>query len=75
MLRYSNVGGRPITDVAVADSLSGRLEYVPGSAESDRDAVLTVQENEVGSVLLRWEISGTLLPGQTGRIRFKARVR
>jgi uncharacterized repeat protein (TIGR01451 family) len=74
-LRYSNVGGRPITDVAVTDSLSGRLEYVPGSAESDRDAVFTMQENEAGSVVLRWEITGTLLPGQTGRLRFKARVR
>jgi uncharacterized repeat protein (TIGR01451 family) len=75
MLRYSNHGGRPISDVAVSDSLSARLEYVPDSAESDRDAVFTIQENEVGSVVLRWEISGRLMPGQSGRIRFKARVR
>jgi uncharacterized repeat protein (TIGR01451 family) len=75
MLRYSNVGGRPISDVAVSDSLSPRLEYIPDSAETDRDAVFTVQENEVGSVVLRWEISGRLMPGQSGRIRFKARVR
>jgi uncharacterized repeat protein (TIGR01451 family) len=74
-LRYSNVGGRPITDVAVSDSLSGRLEYIEGSAESDRDAVFTMQPNEAGSVILRWEISGRLLPGQSGRLRFKARVR
>jgi uncharacterized repeat protein (TIGR01451 family) len=74
-LRYSNVGGRAITDVAVADSLSGRLEYVPGSAESDRDAVFTQQMNEASSALLRWEITGRLLPGQSGRLRFQARVR
>jgi uncharacterized repeat protein (TIGR01451 family) len=74
-LRYSNVGGKAITDVAVHDSLSGRLEYVEGSAQSDRDAVFTIQENEAGSVVLRWEVSGTLLPGQSGRLRFKARVR
>ena len=74
-LRYSNVGGRPIVDVAVSDSLSGRLEYVEGSAVSDRDAVFTIQENEAGSVVLRWEITGTLQPGQSGRLRFKARVR
>jgi uncharacterized repeat protein (TIGR01451 family) len=74
-LRYSNVGGRAITDVAVTDSLSGRLEYVEGSAESDRDAVFTMQQNEAGSLVLRWEISGKLLPGQSGRIRFKAKVR
>jgi uncharacterized repeat protein (TIGR01451 family) len=74
-LRYVNVGGRPITDVAVEDSLSGRLEYIEGSAESDRDAVFTMQPNEAGSVILRWEISGRLLPGQSGRLRFKVRVR
>ena len=31
-LKYSNLGGKPITDVAVSDSLTARLEYVPGSA-------------------------------------------
>jgi uncharacterized repeat protein (TIGR01451 family) len=74
-LRYSNHGGRVITDVAVTDSLSGRLEYIPGSAESDREAVFTTQPNEAGSLILRWEISGRLQPGETGRLRFKARVR
>jgi uncharacterized repeat protein (TIGR01451 family) len=74
-LRYSNHGGRPITDVAVTDSLSGRLEYVPDSAESDRPAVFTTQENEAGSLVLRWEITGTVRPGESGRVRFKARVR
>jgi uncharacterized repeat protein (TIGR01451 family) len=74
-LRYSNDGGRAITDVAVTDSLSGRLEYVEGSAASDRDAVFTVQANEAGSVVLRWEIAGRLLPGSGGKLRFQARVR
>jgi uncharacterized repeat protein (TIGR01451 family) len=75
MLRYSNQGGRPITDVAVSDSLSPRLEYIPGSAQADRPAVFTTQTNEAGSVILRWEISGTLQPGLSGALRFKARVR
>jgi uncharacterized repeat protein (TIGR01451 family) len=74
-LRYSNHGGRPIDDVAVVDSLATRLEYVPGSAVSDRNAVFTLQENEAGSTLLRWEITGRLLPGQSGVVRFQARVR
>jgi uncharacterized repeat protein (TIGR01451 family) len=74
-LKYSNSGGKPIDDVAVSDSLSGRLEYIPGSAKTDRNAVFTAQENEAGSVILRWEISGKLLPGQTGLISFQARVR
>jgi uncharacterized repeat protein (TIGR01451 family) len=74
-LKYSNVGGRPMTDVAVSDSLSPRLEYVPGSAQADRDAVFTVQPNEAGSVVLRWEIGGKLQPGTSGIVRFKARIR
>jgi uncharacterized repeat protein (TIGR01451 family) len=74
-LRYSNHGGQPITDVAVSDSLNGRLEYVPDSAQSDRPAVFTTQENEAGSVVLRWEVSGRLLPGQSGVVRFQVRVR
>jgi uncharacterized repeat protein (TIGR01451 family) len=74
-LRYCNHGSRPLTDVAVTDSLTGRLEYVPGSARSERDAVFTTQENEAGSQLLRWEIAGQLLPGQCCTVRFQARVR
>jgi uncharacterized repeat protein (TIGR01451 family) len=74
-LKYSNCGGKPIEDVAVSDSLTGRLEYVPGSAKTDRNAVFTMQQNEAGSVILRWEVSGKLLPGQTGLISFQARVR
>jgi len=75
MLKYSNHGGRPITDVAVTDSLTTRLEYVPGSSQSDRPAVFTMQPNEAGSLVLRWEISGRLLPGQSGIVSFQARVR
>ncbi|MFQ3593202.1 MAG: hypothetical protein SNJ82_08440 [Gemmataceae bacterium] len=74
-LKYTNLGARPLTDVAVVDSLSGRLEYVEGSSKSDREAVFTVRDNEAGSSLLRWEISGTLQPGETGRIQFQVRVR
>lgn len=74
-LKYSNHGGKPITDVAVSDSLTGRLEYIPGSAKSDRDAVFTLQENEAGSLILRWEIGGKLQPGQSGVVKFQARIR
>jgi uncharacterized repeat protein (TIGR01451 family) len=74
-LKFTNHGGQPISDVAVSDSLTGRLEYVPGTAHSNRDAVFTTQENEAGSVLLHWEITGTLLPGQSGVVSFQARVR
>ena len=74
-LKYSNSGAQPMTDVVVTDSLTGRLEYVPGSAKADRDAVFTTKENEAGSLVLRWQINGQLLPAQGGRITFQARVR
>jgi uncharacterized repeat protein (TIGR01451 family) len=74
-LKYTNSGSKPIEDVAVSDSLSGRLEYVAGSAKTDRNAVFTTQQNEAGSAILRWEISGKLLPGQSGLISFQVRVR
>lgn len=74
-LKYSNLGGRPISDVAVADSLNGRLEYIPGSARSNRDAVFTTQENQAGSLILRWEIGGKLQPGDSGIVTFQVRIR
>jgi uncharacterized repeat protein (TIGR01451 family) len=74
-LKYSNLGGKPITDVAVSDSLTARLEYVPGSAKSDRDAVFTLQQNEAGSAIVRWEVRGVLQPGQSGLVTFQAKIR
>jgi uncharacterized repeat protein (TIGR01451 family) len=74
-LRYTNSGGQPITDVVVSDSLTGRLEYVPGSNRADRDATFTTQENVAGSVILRWQINGVLAPGQSGLVTFQAKIR
>jgi uncharacterized repeat protein (TIGR01451 family) len=74
-LKYTNKGGRAITNVVVSDSLTNRLEYVPGSARADRDAVFTTQANEAGSVILRWEINDPLPPGQSGTVSFQVRVR
>jgi uncharacterized repeat protein (TIGR01451 family) len=75
VLKYENYGTKPIRDVVLADSLASRLEYVPGSAQSDRPVVFTVQANEAYSALLRWEVKGEVLPGQSGLIKFQARVR
>jgi uncharacterized repeat protein (TIGR01451 family) len=74
-IKYTNHGGEPISDVAVSDSLTGRLEYVEGSAQSDRNSVFTMQENEAGSLILKWEIAGKLHPGQSGVVRFQAKIR
>jgi uncharacterized repeat protein (TIGR01451 family) len=74
-LKFTNTGGQPMTNVVVSDSLAARLEYVPGSNRSDRDAVFTTRENEDGSLVLRWELGGALPPGQSGMVRFDAKVR
>lgn len=74
-IKYANTGSKAVDDLVVSDSLSGRLEYVPGSAVSDRGSNFTTVENEVGSVVVRWELPGTILPGQSGTVKFKAKVR
>jgi uncharacterized repeat protein (TIGR01451 family) len=74
-LRYYNPTNQPMTEVAVSDSLTGRLEYIEASAKSDRPATFTAVANEAGSLVLRWAIDGKLLPGQVGIISFKARIR
>jgi uncharacterized repeat protein (TIGR01451 family) len=74
-LRYTNYGDKAITDVVVSDSLTARLEYVPGTARSDRDAAFTTRPNEAGSAILEWQVTPPLLPGQSGTVSFQARVR
>ena len=74
-IRFSNEGGQPINDVVLVDNLTGRFEYVPGSAKMDREAVFTTQPNDAGSTLLRWEFQDTLHPGQSGQVSFQVRIR
>ena len=74
-LRYHNHTREPVDHLAISDSLTPRLEYIPNSARSDREASMVVEANEAGSVILRWEISGNLLPGQSGVVAFQARIR
>lgn len=74
-ITYKNTGVDAISDVVVNDSLSGRLEYVAGSQQTDRAANFGATPNEVGSTILRWELPGVLLPGQSGTVKFKAKVR
>ncbi len=74
-IRYSNCGGKPIENIAVSDSLTARLEYIPGSAKSDREAIFVTQVNEAGSLILRWEIRDPLPTGQRGVVSFQARIK
>jgi len=61
--------------VTIADNLAPRFEYVPGSAKTSLDADLITESNDVGSVVLRWEIKDPLKPGDGGILRFKVKVR
>src|SRR5262249_36782549 len=74
-LRFTNEGKLPITDVVVVDNLTQRFEYVPGTSKTDREGTFTIQPNEVGSAMLRWEFSAPLLPGERGTISFQVKVR
>lgn len=72
---YRNATAFPASDLVLSDSLSGRLEYVEGSQQSDRPANVTTAPNEAGSVVLRFEIPGPIPPGGGGIVKFQARVR
>jgi uncharacterized repeat protein (TIGR01451 family) len=74
-LRFQNTSSSPMTEVVVSDSLTARLEYIEGSAKTDRPATLTVKPNEAGSVVLRWAIDGKVLAGESGLITFQAKIR
>jgi uncharacterized repeat protein (TIGR01451 family) len=74
-ISYRNATRAPITDLLLSDSLSGRLQYVPGSAQFDRPTNVTTIDNEAGSVIVRFEVPGPIAPGQTGQVKFQAKVR
>lgn len=74
-LRYDNIGNQTIGNVTIIDNLTTRLEYIPDSAQSSRNAEFSTQPNEAGSLVLRWEITDPVPAGQGGVLRFHAKVR
>ncbi|MEM6798515.1 MAG: hypothetical protein AAF589_03285 [Planctomycetota bacterium] len=74
-LRFDNVGTQEIGNVTIVDNLTTRLAYVPDSAEASLDADFSTSENGAGSVVLRWEITEPLKPGEGGVLQFRAKVR
>ncbi|MDO5566392.1 MAG: DUF11 domain-containing protein, partial [Planctomycetia bacterium] len=75
VLRYENVGDQVIGNVTLLDNLSSRLVYVDRSAKSSRKGEFLVKENQQGSVVLRWEITEPLKPGEFGVVEFICKVR
>ena len=74
-LRFDNVGNQPIGNVTIVDDLTGRLEYLPGTAQCSLPAGFSTQQSASGSLVLRWEITNPLKPGDGGVARFHCRVR
>ncbi|MCH2115817.1 MAG: hypothetical protein MK171_13015 [Pirellulales bacterium] len=74
-LRYDNIGNREMGNVTIADNLTPRLEFIPGSAKSSRESNFSTEPNSGGSVVLRWEIIEPVDAGQGGVLQFKCRVR
>ena len=74
-IRFDNVGTETIGNVTIIDNLTTRLEYVPETAQCSIPAQFGTQVNEGDSLVLRWEITDPLEPGDGGVIRFTCRVR
>jgi uncharacterized repeat protein (TIGR01451 family) len=74
-LRYDNIGDQTINNVTIADNLTTRFEYIPGTAKSSVNADFITEQNSVGSLILRWEIKEPVKPREGGVLRFKVKVR
>jgi uncharacterized repeat protein (TIGR01451 family) len=75
VIRFENVGGEPLYNVAVVDALALRFAYVKDSASGPKGAVFSAGLNADGGEVLRWELPEALAPGAKGEVRFKAKVR
>ena len=74
-IRYDNLGDLELHHIRVIDNLTPRLQYIDDSAESDRPATIHVEDNDEGTLVLRFNLDGPL-PGKTGGvITFQALVR
>lgn len=74
-IRFDNTGDQTIGNVTIVDSLTTRLELVDGSGQCSRKAKFYTNPNEVGSLIMHWEIEEPLKPGEGGIARFKCKVR
>lgn len=74
-IRFDNVGEQPLSNLVITDSLTPRLEFIPGSDKSSLKGTFSATPNSVGSEVLRWEISEGIKPGDGGVLRFDCKVR
>lgn len=74
-LRFDNIGYQKIGNVTIIDNLTTRLEFVDDSDLCSEECDFLVDENDVESLTLRWEIKDPIDPGKGGLIRFRCVVR
>ena len=74
-IRFDNLSPRKIGNVTLVDNLTTRLRYIPDSAECSLKGKFIQEDNDSGSLMLRWEIEEPLPAGKGGVIRFKCLVK
>jgi uncharacterized repeat protein (TIGR01451 family) len=74
-LRFDNVGNQLLGNITILDDLTGRLEFLPGTAVASLQSGFTPKVNTTGGLTLRFEIMEPLAPGEFGVIQFQCRVR
>ena len=74
-IRFDNLSSKPVGNVTLVDNLTGRLQFVPGSAECSLKANFTETPNANGSLILKWEIDAPVKAHKGGIIRFKCVVK
>jgi uncharacterized repeat protein (TIGR01451 family) len=79
-LRFDNIGEKEdssqlLGNITILDDLSGRLEFIPGSAIASLASGFKTQLNASGGLTLRFEITDPLAPGDFGVIQYQCTVR
>lgn len=75
VIRYDNLGERPLHHLRIVDNLTPRLEYIEDSATSDRAGDIIVEENDEGSLVLTFKLDEALPAKTGGVITFQCKVR
>jgi uncharacterized repeat protein (TIGR01451 family) len=74
-IRYDNLGDLDLKEIVIVDNLTPRLEFIEGSITSDRPGEMSREDNEEGSLILRFKIDGALSGRSGGVITFHTKVR
>ncbi len=74
-IRFDNLGDRELHHIRIVDNLTPRLEYIEDSATSTLAGNIVVEDNEEGSLVLRFEMDAPLKGHSGGVVTFQTKVR